>query len=157
VRAKLPLYLYYVKNGDTLLARLPIITGMLPLEEAKLPDDRKRLEAEAFLKGIQSEVLDLVVKRKILESRIKTRLDSKKIAEAQTSMEELKRLKSYDKLFSEVDAIQRKVLVSDGVTRANPNLVTKVETMVSSTREMIQKWLQSSSINELEKRLEQAK
>ncbi|MFN7290063.1 MAG: hypothetical protein ACK5T6_05710, partial [Pirellula sp.] len=113
IQVNLPLYLYYIKNGDTLLARLPIITGYAPVEEAQLPDDRKRLEAEAFLKGVQNEVLDIVVQRKILEARVKTRIDKKDLVEAEKNLDELKRLKSYEKLFSEVEAIQRRALATE--------------------------------------------
>ena len=156
IQANLPLYLYYVKNGDTLLARLPIITGYVPVEEAQLPDDRKRLEAEAFLKGVQNEVLDIVVQRKILEARVKTRIDKKDLVEAEKNLEELKRLKSYEKLFSEVEAIQRKALATE-VGQPNPNLVTKVENLVKTTRDMIQNWLQTTTVNDLEKKLEEAR
>ena len=55
IKINLPLYLYFVKNGDTLLARLPIVNGIKPIEQADLPDDRRRLETEAFLKGLQGE------------------------------------------------------------------------------------------------------
>jgi hypothetical protein len=156
IRANLPLYLYYIKNGDTLLARLPIISGMQPLEEAKLPDDRKRLEAEAFLKGVQNDVLDIVIRRRILETRIKNRLDKKETAEAMENFQDLKRLKSYEKLITEVENIQRKATANE-LGKVNPTLVTKVENMVNSTREMIQKWLQNSMINDWEKKLDEAK
>lgn len=156
IQAKLPLYLYYVKNGDTLLARLPIITGRAPFEEAQLPDDRKRLEAEAFLKGVQNEVLDIVVQRKILEARVKTRIEKKDLVEAEKNLDEIKRLKSYEKLFSEVEAIQRRALATE-VGQPNPNLVTKVENLVKSTRDMIQMWLQTTTVNDLEKKLEEAR
>lgn len=156
IQVNLPLYLYYIKNGDTLLARLPIITGYTPFEEAQLPDDRKRLEAEAFLKGVQNEVLDIVVQRKILEARVKTRIDKKDLVEAEKNLDELKRLKSYEKLFSEVEAIQRRALATE-VGQPNPNLVTKVENLVKSTRDMIQNWLQTTTVNDLEKKLEEAR
>lgn len=156
IQAKLPLYLYYVKNGDTLLARLPIITGMMPREDAQLPDDRKRLQAEAFLKGIQNEVLDLVVQRRILEARVKTRIDKKDFEGAQKNLDEMKRLKSYEKLFSEVEAIQRRALATE-VGRPNPSLVTKVENLVKSTRDMIQNWLQTTTVSELERRMDEAR
>jgi hypothetical protein len=156
IKANIPLYLYYIKNGDTLLARLPIVSGMQSLEEAKLPDDRKRLDAEAFLKGVQNDVLDTVIRRKILETRIKTRLDQKKRDEAMENLQDMKRLKSYEKLFTEVETIQRKALVSDA-GKTNPTLVTKVENMVNSTRQMIQTWLQTTMINDLEKRLDEGK
>jgi hypothetical protein len=129
---------------------------MMPREDAQLPDDRKRLQAEAFLKGIQNEVLDLVVQRRILEARVKTRIDKKDFEGAQKNLDEMKRLKSYEKLFSEVEAIQRRALATE-VGRPNPSLVTKVENLVKSTRDMIQNWLQTTTVSELERRMDEAR
>ena len=61
------LRLIYVKNGSHLLARLPIVPGHLTQLSVELPSDDKRLEAEAFVKGMESTVMDLVARREIVE------------------------------------------------------------------------------------------
>lgn len=156
VQINFPLYLYYVKNGDTLLARLPIVTGMSPIEEAKLPDDRKRLETEAFLKGLQNEVLDLVVRRKILESRIKKQLADKKVAEAEKYLDQFKRIKTYEKLSEQIESIQRRAMLNDA-GKISPALEKKIDTMVDTTRQIMQKWLQDSMLRDLELKVSEAK
>ena len=156
VQINYPLYLYYVKNGDTLLARLPIVTGMSQVEEAKLPDDRKRLETEAFLKGLQNEVLDLVVRRKILESRINKQLADKKVAEAEKYLDQFKRIKSYEKLSEQIESIQRRAMLNDA-GKISPALEKKIDTMVDSTRQIMQKWLQDSMLRDLELKVSEAK
>jgi hypothetical protein len=156
VQINYPLYLYYVKNGDTLLARLPIVTGMSQVEEAKLPDDRKRLETEAFLKGLQNEVLDLVVRRKILESRINKQLADKKVAEAEKYLDQFKRIKSYEKLSEQIESIQRRAMLNDA-GKISPALEKKIDTMVDTTRQIMQKWLQDSMLRDLELKVSEAK
>jgi hypothetical protein len=145
-----------VKNGDTLLARLPIVTGMSQVEEAKLPDDRKRLETEAFLKGLQNEVLDLVVRRKILESRINKQLADKKVAEAEKYLDQFKRIKSYEKLSEQIESIQRRAMLNDA-GKISPALEKKIDTMVDTTRQIMQKWLQDSMLRDLELKVSEAK
>ena len=149
IKINVPLYLYYVKNGETLLARLPIVNGVRPIEQADLPDDRRRLETEAFLKGLQGEVLDVVIRRKILESRIKQEIRKKDLVKAEKLLEELKRVKSFDRMSEQVEGIQRRALTTErgqiltGVTK-------KINSMLDTTRQLIQKYLQDTLVRTLE-------
>jgi len=149
IEMNLPLYLYYVKNGETLLARLPIANGIKSLEQADLPDDRRRLETEAFLKGLQGEVLDVVIRRKILESRIKQEIRKKDFKKAEKLLDELKRVKSFEKMSEQVEAIQRRALTVDrgpilfGVSK-------KITSMLDTTKSLMQKYLQDTLVRTLE-------
>jgi len=149
IKISLPLYLYYVKNGDTLLARLPIVNGMKPMEQADLPDDRRRLETEAFLKGLQGEILDLVIRRKILESRIKQEIRKKDMVKAEKLLEELKRVKSFEKMSEQVEAIQRRALSIERGTLLS-GVTKKIDAMLDTTRQLMQKYLQDTLVRTLE-------
>ena len=59
----LPLRLVYIKNGSHLIARLPVVPGYRPELTIELVSDDKRLEAEAFVRGMESTVMDLVARR----------------------------------------------------------------------------------------------
>ena len=156
IQLNVPLYLYYIKNGDTLLARLPIVTGLKAVDQADLPDDRRRLETEAFLKGLQGEVLDLVVRRRILESRIKQKIKATQLDVAERLLDELKRVKSYDKMSEQIEGIQRRALSTDqGVVPSG--VVKRIDKMVDTTRQMMQKYLQDTLVRDLEIQLNQAK
>lgn len=156
IQINVPLYLYYVKNGETLLARLPIVNGMKSMEQAELPDDRRRLETEAFLKGLQGEVLDVVIRRKVLESRIKQEIRKKDIAKAEKLLEELKRVKSFEKMSEQIESIQRRALSVDrgpilfGVSK-------RIETMLDTTKVLMQKYLQDTLVRTLENEILNAK
>ena len=149
IKINLPLYLYYVKNGDTLLARLPIVNGIKPMEQADLPDDRRRLETEAFLKGLQGEILDLVIRRKILESRIKQEIRKKDMVKAEKLLEELKRVKSFEKMSEQVEAIQRRALSIERGTLTT-SVTKKIDAMLDTTRQLMQKYLQDTLVRTLE-------
>lgn len=152
IQIKLPLYLYYVKNGETLLARLPVITGFRDQEKADLPDDRRRLQAEAFLKGLQGEVLDLVVRRKILDARIKKKIEEGKKDEAFALLDELKKVKTYDGLSSQIQNIQRRATSTDSGPIPTP-VVERIDKMIDVTRVLMQKYLQEDIVRQLEVKL----
>lgn len=144
-----PLYMYYIKNGNTLLAKLPIVTGLQAMEVAELPDDRRRLEAEAFVKGIQGEMLDLVARRQILASRIRQKLEARQRDEAQKILQELRSEKNYDKLSEDLDSIQRRILSSDRGA-IPPGTQNKIDRMFDTTRQMLQRYLQDTLLRDLE-------
>jgi hypothetical protein len=149
VTLRSPLYIYYVKHGNTLLARLPIVTGLLPIERAELPDDRRRLESEAFVKGIQGEILDVVARRQILAARIKQYVSEKKMDLAKKSLEELRKEKSFETMVENLNAIQRRILSAD--RGPIPSVGQKrIDDMFNVTREMMQRYLQDSLLRDMD-------
>jgi hypothetical protein len=152
MQIKLPLYLYYIKNGETLLARLPVITGYREQEKADLPDDRRRLQAEAFLKGLQGEVLDLVVRRKILDARIKKKIDEGKKDEAFALLDELKKVKNYEGLSSQIQNILRRATSTEQGPVPAP-VAERIDKMIDVTRVLMQQYLQTDIVRELEVKL----
>ena len=121
-----------------------------------MPDDRRRLETEAFLKGLQGEILDLVIRRKVLESRIKQEIRKKDLVKAEKLLDELKRVKSFEKMSEQVEAIQRRALSQEqgsllvGVSK-------RIDGMLDTTRILMQKYLQDSLVRTLENELSGAK
>ncbi|MBM3963479.1 MAG: hypothetical protein FJ308_00195 [Planctomycetes bacterium] len=149
LKIKLPLYLYYIKNGETLLARLPIITGYRESEKADLPDDRRRLQAEAFLKGIQGEILDLVVRRKILDARTRRKIDEGKLDEASSLLDELKKVRSYEGLSSQIQNIERRAESTENGLIPAP-VKERINKMLSTTSDLVKNYLQEDIVRELE-------
>ena len=152
VKIKLPLYLYYIKNGETLLARLPIITGYRESEKADLPDDRRRLQAEAFLKGIQGEILDLVVRRKILDARIRKKIDEGKLDEASTLLDELKKVRNYEGLSSQIQNIERRAESTENGFIPAP-VKERINKMLGTTSDLMKNYLQEDLVRKLEVKL----
>ncbi len=149
IELRAPLYMYYVKHGSTLLARLPIVTGLASIEIAELPDDRRRLESEAFVKGIQGEMLDLVARRQILATRIKQRVEEKNKIEATKLLKELQAEKSFEKMTETLDSIQRRILASE--RGPIPAISQKrIDQMFNLTRQMLQRYLQDTLLRDME-------
>lgn len=65
-----PVRLLYVKSGERLLARLPVMPGYKPHMKQILPDDETRINAEGVVSGLRAQVLDLVARREVLLFRI---------------------------------------------------------------------------------------
>lgn len=149
IALRAPLYIYYVKHGGTLLARLPMVTGNVGVEYAVLPDDRRRLESEAFVKGIQGEILDVVARRKILEARIKQMIEEKKAGEAKKFLEELRNEKNYDKMLENLNAVQRRILSADRAP-ITPGTQKRIDQMFDITRQMMQRYLQDNLLRDMD-------
>jgi hypothetical protein len=69
-----PLRLLYVKNGGAVLARLPTVPGLTAREVADISGDDMRLQAEAYIRGVQNAIIDLVAIRELFKARIHLRL-----------------------------------------------------------------------------------
>lgn len=140
----------YIKNGDEVLAKLPMVPGLKTLETAKLKDDARRLRAEAFVSGFQGEILDLIGLRNLLAARIQLQLKNQKIDEAKATLEELRRLRNYSEMSEELQAIQRRMLdEKEGPVPLSAK--SRIDRMFQTTRDMLQKFMQDNLLTESER------
>jgi hypothetical protein len=110
------------------------------------------LQAEAFLKGLQGEVLDIVVRRKILDARIKRKMEEGKLDEAAALLDELKKVKNYDSLAGQIQNIQRRASSTETGPIPLP-VVERIDKMIDTTRVLMQKYLQEDLVRALEVKL----
>lgn len=144
-----PLRQIYIKSGDSVLAKLPMVAGLRPIETAELPDDSRRLQAEAFVRGFQGEILDLIGLRNLLAARIKIYLTEKEPKKADVALADLRRLKNYNEMADELSTIQRKMLdESDESVPRSAKI--RIDRMFQTTRDMLQKYLQDDLVAEME-------
>ena len=144
-----PLMLLYVKQGSAVLAKLPIVPGMAQVETAELPDDRRRLLAEAFVRGFQGEILDVVGMRNLLAAKVKQQMARDHLDAAKATVEELRQLKNYTQLADELEGIQRRMLdETDGPIPLAAK--SRIDGMFQATRTMLQKYLQDNLLTESE-------
>jgi len=97
----------YVRNGQQILARIPIVPGLDDVHTALLPSDDLRLQVEAFIVGFQLAVMDVVIQRKVLATRVRAKLKEKKVAEAQQIHEQFRNLPSKSDLEKRLQDRQR--------------------------------------------------
>jgi len=144
-QSDLPLRLIYVKNGSYLVARIPLVPGFQPLETVPLVSDDKRLEAEAFVKGMETTVMDLVARRAILAARIRRRMTEGNVAEARVLLEEIKSLQTREDL--------ERMLANRQAALASPDKrqQQRIDLLLTGTRSLLNKYLDPGEIVALER------
>ncbi len=142
--AESPLRLVYVKNGGSLLARLPTIPGNEPEMVVDLTPDDKRLQAEGFVAGVQAVLTDLVAQRELYAKRIRSRLSEGKIAEAQKLLEEFKALQTRDDVQKLLDQQQPRITTSYKKVQA------KIDKLFEDTRKLLYKFVDPGMAAKLE-------
>lgn len=147
-KADHPLRLLYVKNGGAVLARLPLSPGLYEHAIADLSGDDLRLEAEAYVRGVQNNITDLVAIRELYKARIRLRLKNGELDKAETLMSELRRQPDNKALSDAVSAKQTEFL--NAIGRRNIGQRRKVDEMFTVTRELLAKFITPKLIRDLE-------
>lgn len=150
-----PLRLMYVKNGGAVLARLPMVPGLTRKEVADLSGDDMRLQAEAYIRGVQNAIVDLVAIRRLLAARVKLRLQRGQYKEAEELVILLREQPSAERLSNDMTAKLPEFLKAIGNRDANQK--RKVDNMFTMTREMLAKQLSSRDVRDVEDMLQRAK
>lgn len=143
-KSDIAMRLLYVKNGGAVLARLPVVPGQSDLEVADLFGDDQRLRAEAYIRGTQNSIVDLVAIRQLFAARIRMRLEAGELNEAKELLEKLRNEPSYEKIAGDMG---RKLLQLKG---RNSGEQAKIDRMFAQTREMLVKNISPALIRELE-------
>lgn len=140
-----------IRNGDEPLARIPIVPGLLPVVEAPVPRDDRRLEAEGFVAGLQEELVDLVTRRQILVTRAETFLDEGKPDAARKVVEQLLALKTKTDFADMIDQKQK------GIYTEDPGVQAKIDALFADTRKLLDKHLDPAPVDEVVRRLREAR
>ncbi|MCE9527525.1 MAG: hypothetical protein K8R36_15895, partial [Planctomycetales bacterium] len=155
-RGDVPVRTLYVKNGNQLLARLPLVPGDQREAVATTIEDDYRLQTEGFVLALQGRVTDLVARREILAARIRKRIAEGKVAEAELLLEDYRQLESRDKLIKDVDAQQ--AVVGDNDAAMDKVTKARINKLMGEARTLLQnKYLDPETKNVLAKEVEQAK
>ena len=133
-----------VKNGSSLLAKLPIVPGLEPQLTAEVPNDDQRLAAEGFINGLQEELIDLVAQQKILVTRIKSRMEAKQFDKASELIEQLRQLPTAQQFSVRVTRESEMLATSDAAVQK------KIDKLLGDTREAIRKFLDPRILEQLD-------
>ena len=147
-RSEDPFRLLYVKNGGSVLARLPLVPGLNPKAVADLSGDDMRLQAEAYIRGVQNAIIDLVAIRKLFEARIHLRLERGEMEKAETLMNALREQPSNEQLATDMGKKQTVFLTALGTRNANQR--RKVDEMFTTTRELLSSQINPKLLRDLE-------
>jgi hypothetical protein len=150
-KTDVPMRLLYVKNGSSILARLPIVPGQTPFETADLVGDDIRLQAEAYIRGVQNAIVDLVAIRKLIAANIRGHIQRGDLERAEQLLDNLRQQPSYDKLANDME------LKKTQITSRNRTEQAKIDRLFSETRSLLIKHINPVFIRELETELNAAK
>ncbi len=140
-----------VKHGGEFLARLPIVPGLETELTADVRNDDERLEAEGFIRGLQEELIDLVTRREVLMTQIRSRLEEEKFDEAEKLLAELRSLETRDDFALYLEQQQKKVFSADKLAQA------KIDQMFSKTRKLVVAYLDPAPVEQLDRQLREAR
>jgi hypothetical protein len=147
-QGKTKLVVIYIKNGQRVLARLPIVPGYRPVETAALPNDDYRLQFEAFFVGLQNSVLDYTIQRKVYEIRIKHHVEENEEKEARELLVELKKVPG-------IEALGQILATKEAGVQDNPlidaTIRPQIDRMFKQTRDLIGEFLQGDLLLEMTK------
>ncbi len=149
-----PMRLFYVKNGGAVLARLPIVPGLIPVEVADIAGDDMRLQAEAYIRGVQNAVIDLLAIRQLLQARIRMRIEKGQIKEAEDMLNKLREHPTHEILSNDMGD---KLAAFKRAIGRNVNQQRKVDEMFSVTRELLTKHINPAMLRNLEAEMVAAK
>jgi hypothetical protein len=138
-----PLKILYVKCGNQLLARLPIVPGELPVVRVPIGDDELRLQAEGFILGMQSATLDAYARRLELAARFKRKLDAREFDKAEAMIPEARLLPNRTQLMQALD--QREPTF----TTTNPRVQSRIDLLFGEGRKLINSFPDSDLTSQL--------
>lgn len=136
-----------VRNGERVIAKLPIVPGLREEVVARLVDNSKRVEADGFLSGVQNALVDLVATRESLTVRIRRLIKAGDLEKAEALLEEFRDLPTQD-------AFRRKIqldLASLNVT--DQRLRDQVDKMNADTARLLGKYIDRGRLQKLEAEL----
>ena len=140
--------LLYVRHGDRVMARLPIISGASDQYTVELPSDDVRLAAAGFLGTFRQEMIDTVARRQILAARIRRLMATGKFDEAQSLLVELRSLPTAGEFTKRLNEAQIALRADDGRSQQ------LIEQMFAQTRQMLAQYLDPGEVDALSKQLD---
>jgi hypothetical protein len=146
-----PLRLLIIKNGGEPVARLPVLSGWEPSLRALVTNDEQRLRVEGFITGLQERVVDTVARRELLLARVRARLRSGRVQEADALFQRAKALPTLVEFREELQRFERASQTND------QRLKRKIDKLFADTRQVLEKHLAEGPVNEVAAELNAAK
>ncbi len=148
---KSPVQTVWVKSGSQLAAKIPIATGADPVVVAPLLDESKRLDAEARLGLLREQLIDLVALRTIFAARIEKAIEARDLDQASELLLQFRKLQGRAEFNARIDREEEQSKASDPVVQQ------RIDKLFSDMKSVLGVFLSGDDINQLERRLDQAK
>lgn len=150
-QADQPVRVLFVRNGQQLLGKLPVVPGVDAELVAPLRNDDLRLEAEGFLIGVQDSLVDLIARREVLAVRIRRHLQDGELEKADALIKQLRRLETREDFSRRVE--RRKLALKSN----DANVQRKVDELFQQTASLLTRYLDREQVDTLARTLAAAR
>jgi hypothetical protein len=148
--AKNALRTIFIKNGGRMLARLPVVPGLVPEIDVPLPDDDARLAAETQLSALREDLIDVVARRNILMARVRQKIKDKDFEGAEKLLAEINELPGRSQFNLELTSAARRMRSND------PQIQRRIDHLFEGTQAALTQYLDTRPISELSAELRAA-
>jgi hypothetical protein len=150
-----PVWLF-VKSGQALLARVPIVPGAQANEVLELPDDTLRLEIEGSIATLQAELVDTVARRAVLMALAKARAKAEQWEAVAATIRQLDEMPTAAAFAVNINAIRQPALKA---ARARRDRTTeeRVKKLCDEATELVNNYLDAEKLKELKEELNEIK
>lgn len=101
-----PLRYLDIRSGAALLARVPVIPGLVEELSLDVPDDRSRLLVEGETDLLKGELIEIVATREVIMGRARAAAEAARWAEFDRFLADLAKLPTVEQYNVEIDALQ---------------------------------------------------
>jgi hypothetical protein len=146
-----PVWLF-VKSGQALLARVPIVPGAQGVETLELPDDTLRLETEGKIASLQAELVDTVARRAVLMSQARARAKSREWEAVAVILKQVDEMPKAPAFAGDINAIRIPALK---VARAHRDRTTeaRIQKLCDELAELVTNYLDEEKFKDLREEL----
>jgi hypothetical protein len=149
-RAGKTLRVLQVRSGSRLVAVCPVVPGLDPELLIRVPNDELRLEAEGFVQGLQTRVMDIMARRELYKARFQRHLEKKEFDRAQGMLDEFRRLETRAELSRLLDVQEQRLTTPDRATQK------RIDKLFADTRQVLLKFLDPTTADQLAAQLAKA-
>ncbi len=142
-----PLHILVIKNGNALLAKLPILPGSQSELTAPVMDDDLRLQAEGYLQGIEEEIVDQIVLREIAMARIEAKIAKSDKQAAHDLLNDIRKMKTRDDFLRDLESRKSRFFTKEPAQQA------RINQMFDKTMKLLGEYMSSKRIAELETKI----
>jgi hypothetical protein len=99
----------YIRSGDDLLSRFPLVPGLDPTMTIRLDDTGRRPESARFVEAMRMELLDLATQQRLLATRFQHQVINGQLDDAAKTIATLQHLSTVEQFLKSLDESRAKM------------------------------------------------
>lgn len=138
-----PIQVLWIKSGELLLAKVPVVWGLADTIDIPLPEDPARIRAAADLRALRTDLVDLVARRNILLARARAAVADRDVALAGSLADELDKLPTRAQFNQRINMVAQVAKSPDRLAQA------RIDMLVEETRSVLGQFLDPRELSSL--------